>query len=129
MMTPRGHSSLLLPPGQFLMIELAMPTKTAITNLLNLSETKIIIPTISSVVPGTSTNADLCTGIKFLDQPYYQKILPSGHDHASQFDIPYIESNRSRQVACNSSTVLRHSEDTRIKVTLNLKLHSLLHLK
>lgn len=38
MMTPRGHSILFLPAGQLLLVEQAMPTKTAITNLLNLSE-------------------------------------------------------------------------------------------
>jgi hypothetical protein len=39
MMTPRGHKSLSLSSGQFLVREQAMSTKTAITNLLNLSET------------------------------------------------------------------------------------------
>ena len=37
-MTPRGHKSLPLSSGQYLVEEQAMSTKTAITNLLNLSE-------------------------------------------------------------------------------------------
>ena len=38
MMTLRGHKSLPLTSGQFLVGEQAMPTTTAITNLLDLSE-------------------------------------------------------------------------------------------
>lgn len=38
MMTPRGHRSLMLLVGQSLQLTNAMPTKTAITNLLKFSE-------------------------------------------------------------------------------------------
>jgi hypothetical protein len=43
MMTPRGHSSHHRPTGQFLVYDLALPTKTAITNLLNLSDSRFCV--------------------------------------------------------------------------------------
>ncbi len=42
MMTPRGHKSRLSSSGQFLRRQMAMSTKTAITNLLNLSEKSLL---------------------------------------------------------------------------------------
>jgi hypothetical protein len=50
MMTPRGHRSLMTLVGQFLQWTQAMPTKTAITNLLNLSDILFLWSSSSSYV-------------------------------------------------------------------------------
>lgn len=44
MMTPRGHKSCPPSSGQFLGRQMAMSTKTAVTNLLNLSEKALLSP-------------------------------------------------------------------------------------